>query len=219
MPNFDNIPIFSGFTGFFSNIVGMIPQLLMFLVIIAAIGGGIYYLLYSKKFNIRCIIVSRRDQGNKVIMDIGGYFSKKDGTESFRLKKLKVNIKPPELDYLVPAARGNVLFLRQISNREFHPIKINLTDAGIEQRGIDSDVQLWAVTMMNRSRQLFQQQSFFEKYASQLIFLTVATLIVVLLISLFKRFDVLSSIAGELRIAAETLARKAIELPPANAPI
>jgi len=213
MPDFGSIPILGGFTGFFDNIVTMVPQLLMFLVPLAAIGGLIFYWLHLKKYNIKCIIVSKRDQGNKIIMDIGGYFPKKDGTETFRLKKLKVAIKPPELDYLIAAARGNVIFLRQISNREFHPIKIKLTDEGIEQRGIDSDVQLWAVTQMARSRQLFQQESFFSKYAPQLIFLTVATLVVVLLISLFKRFDVLASIASELRAAAEVLARKAVELP------
>ena len=92
----------------------------------------------------------------KVYEDKGGWVTKMDGTQYFRLKKAKVNIEPPEYMNLIEDAKNkNYLLLLQIANDEFLPIN----NLNIEQRGQvvlktgDKDIDFWRAQQMKSNKE------------------------------------------------------------------
>ena len=215
-----DIPYVDNIGAGFSKVLGLAPLIFIAVIIFGIVGYLIYYMLYRKKFNIQVIIVSKREgTSNKILFDKGAYMIQKDGAEYFMLLKNKVKLQPPSFDYLVPSAGGNVIFLRQISQKDLHPIRQIVEENELKLRGIEPDVSLWGITIMQRNRQMFQKKGFMEQYLSMIIFGVVATFIVVLIYILLKRFDVLQAVAASLKDAAQILAQRATALPPAQAPI
>jgi len=196
-----------------SPIIKWIVTFFQFFLIAAAMGVVTYFTLYLKRYNINVVIFSKRKHVDKIIFDKGGYFKSKEGVWSFKLRKMKVSIQPPDYSYLIPTARGNLLFLRQISVNEFYPIMPEINEQGLKLNAIEGDVALWSALMGQRIREMYQKQNWFEKYGSFIIFGIFAMLIIVLIYIVLQKFEVLQSVASSLEHTASLLKESGRALP------
>lgn len=199
--------------GLLSQGVTVILQILSAVLVLAVFVGIIWYILREKKYNIKTIIFSKRKGNDKVIEDKGGYFKGKDGIWSFKIKKMKIALQPPEYNYLMPTAKGNALFLRQEGINEFYPLMPDISiESGLKLKVIEGDVALWGVTMMGKIREAYAKPGFFQKYGSYIIFGIVAVMCIVLIYIIVQKFDVLQSVAQSLENTARILKETSIAM-------
>ena len=206
-------------SGFGTKALGA-SKWLFILFLFVIVGGGISYWLYRMfKFNVTCIIFSKRQGKDHIMIDKGGYFkSLMTGTYNFKLKKKKTNIQPPRFDSI---GTNKILLLRQFSmdtivplyieknqldqvnsidkleayriqrdNNIYIPIDFNVHE-NIDLKTAEQDIGHWTALRLREASLRYQTQSLFEKYAPYITFIVCIFIVTILIYILMKKFDVL----------------------------
>jgi len=191
---------------------GMYIAIFVFVVLFGAISA--YWIWRNSKFNVTCIIFSKRRDGDRIIIDKGGFLKNfRTNTYYFQLKKIKAKIQPPRFDYV---GAQKVLFLRQISMDTFIPIKISdpkeipeevraylisgqkkifiptnykLNEPNIDLKASESDIGHWAALSMREVRDRFKLQSKLMEYMPYISFGVMMMVFMIVVIVMLKKFD------------------------------
>jgi len=191
------------------------------IIIVVALGilGGIAFLIRSKiNYDIEVRIYSKRKQGWKTWTDKGAFLkNKKTGdVYGFKLKGEKEILQIPNYDALMMTVKGgNVLHLEQLSNTEYFVLMPDIDDPTdiikqtkegfIKLKIIESDIQLWATTMIDRLYAMYKKPSLWDKILPILLYAVPMMISLILMYLLLQKFDVLKAVAENLAQAALAL--------------
>jgi len=205
----------SGLGGTILNTVAIVGAILL--------GGGLLFgiaWLFKSKINYDIVvrIYSKRKQGWKTWDDKGAFLkNKKTGdVYGFKLKGEKEILQIPNYDALMMTVKGgNVLHLEQLSNTEYFvlmPMIDDPTDEAIQKKEgviklkiIESDIQLWATTMIDRLYAMYKKPSLWDKILPILLYAVPMMISLILMYLLLQKFDVLKDVASNLAQAATAL--------------
>lgn len=196
------------------------------LLLCAVIVGVALYVRYIRQFNIFVEILSLRSTGtsqgntNKIIFDKGALiYDKKDKSWYFRLLSYKIDLPTPPFNVLQNSTKGNVLRILQKSNEEFVYLmpdvidQYNIVDsegkvipiATLTLKQVEGDVSYWNQIRKRTNRKLFDTESLIMKLLPYLVPLLMFMLVIFMTWIIVKNFNVLESVARELRITSEIL--------------
>lgn len=207
---------------FISNIGGGLMNALMYIcvaLIIAGTAGGLVYLLkFKTKYDIQVRIYSKRKQGWKTWDDKGTFVKdKKTGdVYGFKLKGEKEILQIPNYDSLMMTVKGgNVLHLEQLSSTEYFVLMPMIDDPTADNKDrkegdlrlkiIESDIQLWATTMIDRLYAMYKKPSIWDKILPILAYALPMVIGFLIMYILLQKFDVLKEVAANLDSAARAI--------------
>jgi hypothetical protein len=158
-------------------------------------------------YNIEVRIYSKRKAGYKTWNDWGAFKkNKKTGDiEGFRLKDGKITLQCPNYESLMPSPKGNVIHLLQMANDEYFALDPTIDDFNGSTNGllklkvIESDIQLWAITAMDRNNFLYSKPGWFDKYGMYVIFAVVAFIILIMIYLVLQKFSLLKEVADSFK--------------------
>lgn len=202
----------------------------LFATFMIIIGVGAYLFWFFMKHDITVVIFSDRGSNTlKVFTDRGRYVRDRSGiATNFRLLMMRKNIPPPAYEFLHPAKRGNVLFVRQLSEDEFAPIDVQLSNMVVNREvkdedgnlildengnpqiesfelpmeAISSDAKMFMVSSFRDTRHVYGDQPFLQQYWPLISVLIVGALIIVMI---FVVLDNISNLAPALNNVAKAL--------------
>lgn len=207
--------ITSGFSGAILNTLAVVTAV----IIIGGILVGIALLIKAKiNYDIVVRIYSKRKQGWKTWDDKGAFLkNKKTGdVYGFKLKGEKEILQIPSYDALMMTIKGgNVLHLEQLSNTEYFvlmPIIDDPTDetiigkqANLKLKIIESDIQLWSTTMIDRLYAMYKKPSLWDKILPILVYAVPMLITMIMIYLVLQKFDVLQAVSANLDSAAKAL--------------
>lgn len=221
MPN----PITSAGINLFSGLLSNTIKFIGYLVVAAVIIGVGWWVHYLRKFDIEVEIKSlRADMGGrkqyKIIHDKAGYiYSKRDKCWFFRLKDIKIDLKVPPFNVLMPTDKGNKIKLLQTSPDEFTFLledeiiedKIIGTDgklypiSAIKLKQVEGDVAFWNIKRKSLNKGLFNPESTLMKLLPFIVPVLMFVLVIFMTWMVLKNFSVLGDVAASLKETAQIL--------------
>jgi len=196
-----------------SKIFGSILWVGLALIIIAVVGGLMYYnLMYRRKFNIRVKIISNRaEDKHSILFDKAAILrDRKAKTPYLRLWYLKRDFQVPKYNVMQSADIGDYIEMFRKSEDEFYfltPSFINKkriirADGKLyavgeqEQTMVDPDMAFWATKRKTLNKKMFDTESLFMKI---LPYLPVIISGIVIIFILYILMDHLPGILSELK--------------------
>lgn len=207
--------ITQGFSGAILNTLAVVTAV----IIIGGILVGVALLIRTRvNYDIVVRIYSKRKQGWKTWDDKGAFLkNKKTGdVYGFKLKGEKEILQIPSYDALMMTIKGgNVLHLEQLSNTEYFvlmPIIDDPTDetilgkqANLKLKIIESDIQLWSTTMIDRLYAMYKKPSLWDKILPILVYAVPMLITMIMIYLVLQKFDVLQAVSANLDSAAKAL--------------
>jgi len=204
-------------TGYFQSlwggaVSGILQGILWFVIIGAGVACFCYWWIKIKPYNVTCHILSSREGGGKYFRDKAAYLTNKDGSKTFKLKRFKTEIPQPNFAaYLIPQPKGNAIWLRQISQKEFVPVSTSdiFGLAGPQIKTLNPNLDFWSNISKKRADSKYNQKGFWEKYGGVMAILATGMMIFLLIVITFRNIGVLQSVAIEFKEVAKELAEVA----------
>ena len=168
------------------------------------IGGGLWWYFKEKKYKeFTCVVW---DKENGEARDSAGIFvDGKTNNKRFFMKKFNVGLCPDNVPYKRLGAKKIVYLIRD-GLKNFRFVKLNVSNPNMYMTVTEEDVN-WAVNAYDRQKKLFQQSILMQMLPIiSLVF--VSMVILILFFYLFKKFDVITAVASELKETAKILVSK-----------
>lgn len=212
------VSISETFGGFFSNTVGMLIGVILFIFIFSLVVGGFYYFfVYKKRHDIMVKIVSKRHEDDRVFFDKGAITKDmKDKSKYLHLWNLNVELELPPFKVFQKTNKGDYVEILRKSEDDFKfltPPKIDSEKyvgkdgklhlfSSQKQREIESDTY-WILSRKQKNKSIINPQNILMKlleYAPQIISMTFSFFM------LWIIFDKAPEIIGSLNELAKSIA-------------
>jgi len=179
--------------------------LIMLLSVI--IGGGLVaggfwlYFRWKKYKEYKCVIWGKdsSENLNESYDKAGVFVDGKTQNKRLFLKKNNVGLDPDNIPY-INASGNKIVYLLQKGLKNFHYIKIKVSDNAISLNVGEEDVN-WAINAYDRQKKLFNQNLFMQ-YLPFILLAFVSMIILIIFIYFFKDFAVLKDVAIALKEAS-----------------
>lgn len=187
-------------------------------ILVAVISGLLaWYILQKRKYNIKCIIFYHDAFGNKMSESrLGGsFYDKKTKHKRFWFKHLKSYTIDEKDIRIVPEIEGNKIinkayFLKH-SDVDIRPIEWDFNkDAGINAHPHEHDAN-WMTTAFEKYKETIWGSSWMQ-WLPMISFMFISVLILIMMWSLMKKFDVIGEASNNLAQAASQIKDAALAL-------
>jgi hypothetical protein len=182
------------------NTTALLQGIMVFLIIVIALGCVGYYLWYTfkkKKYNQYRIIIWEKDSTGNTQEDYdraGVFLDKKTGFKLLFLEKRKIGLNPNNIPYVTAKDKKGKLvktvYLRKIGISNYVFCHVKLAEDGMMFTVGEEDAN-WLEQEMEKIRRTFGTESMWSKIAPYLMFVISMMLLMIVLISLFNKFGVI----------------------------
>ena len=194
------VELFSNLSGLGSGLVSG-GVIIVVILLVVAIFIGLYFLFRNiNRFRgFRVIIWEVMESGGiRESYDKAGIFlSSKTGNKLFFLKGVGVGLNPDKLSYIQDAKGKKVVYLLRYGFKNFVFINPVVSDVGKINFKVGEEDVNWAVNSYEANKKRFSQSLLFQLLPFMVLAL-VCIIILILMISLFKNFSVLGTLADRL---------------------
>jgi hypothetical protein len=169
-------------------------------------GLFIWWYLRWRRYSQFHVRIFERDAFGQlhVVSDRGGIFvDPKTNNKLFYLQKAKVGLKPDNIPY-IKDGNVKVVYMFKKGSQDYRFINFNIKDKELEPKITEEDINS-ALNAYQLYKAKYDIKGFME-YMPYIMFIFTIVIILVLFIYLFKKFDVLASIASNLKEASKQLA-------------
>jgi hypothetical protein len=186
-----------------SSVMGGTFWVIGALVLFALVGGVCWMVIYRRKFNVFCRILSLREgDTGKYLEDKGAFITRKDKSKVFRLLKNKCDLPQPAFKFLMPVKKGNVIFLKQTGTDTFIPVlpsEIFGEQHNSSVKVMAPEIEFWRIVASDRARIQYFKPGFWQSPLGGMTMLAVTGIIIFLLV-----YMVLTKQAAYTNALAET---------------
>lgn len=174
----------------------------------AMIGATLLYLKWKKYNEFECIIYQRDGFGQLCQKkDRAGIFvDAKTKNKRFFLKKSNVGMDPDHVPFISSSRGKKTVYLLQTGLKNFHYINLTIPASNNFKLTVGEEDANWAINAYERQKKLFSQ-SLLMQLMPFIALAFVAVIILTIFIYFFKDFDVLATVATELKGAAQAIAQ------------
>jgi hypothetical protein len=163
------------------------------------------YLMYRRSlFKYTVVIFSKREGGkSQVRWDKGAFLKIKGGVWVFRLRKDKINIKPPENKYMHPFGKGTLILYRHFGADVYEPWNPNFDEKKEDEylTTLDYDESIaWNISTKDLVYKSLNLKDLWEKYGVLLtaMLCLVLTIVAIYLVLQFAK-DTIPPLTGALQ--------------------
>lgn len=155
------------------------------------------------RYNVTCVIFSRRKGKDFIKIDKGGFFkSLRTNVHYFKLRKNRVILQPPDFRFI---GKNKLLFLRQVSMDLFIPMNVdNISESTVNMRTLEQDLNHWMAMRVKEVKEQHNRYSMLKSMLPGIIFFGVTIVIVIAVVWLSKD---MSSAGSVMKEAADVLSK------------
>jgi len=174
----------------------------------AMIGATLLYLKWKKYNEFACIIYQRDGFGQLCQKkDSAGIFvDSKTKNKRFFLKRSNIGMNPDNVPFISSSRGKKTVYLLQTGLKNFHYINLTIPASNQFKLTVGEEDANWAINAYERQKKLFSQ-SLLMQLMPFIALAFVAVIILTIFIYFFKDFDVLATVATELKGAAQAIAQ------------
>jgi hypothetical protein len=194
------VELFGNLSGLGSGIVSGGVIIVVILLVVAVIVGLWFLFRNVRRFSgFKVVIWEVMESGGiRESYDKAGIFlSSKTGNKLFFLKGVGVGLNPDKLSYIQDAKGKKLVYLLRYGFKNFVFINPVVDDVGKVGFKVGEEDVNWAVNSYEANKKRFSQSLLFQLLPFMVLAL-VCIIILILMISLFKNFSVLGTLADRL---------------------